>query len=269
VQLEVALPGWLPPLEALMSASVEADLQALGWSEEGGEEHVQVELVPSLERKATLLRIERRKWSNDPATLHGFLGRIADLATHLNEAAWQTRLKEVGLELAVVGQPQLDGFVYGIEVGVRQGASRRARSVSEAYNLVFARVIGPKGLHIVHADDGPRGEGLAVGHPFAESLLSIQGEDEEGIQALFQEERFVDALLPIVHQHRGSVVTDHEIRCRVPVTSSQDLVEIVEAVVQLATLIRPHGLKGIGLEPAGESEAKARPGREMEREPKG
>jgi len=64
------------------------------------------------------------------------------------------------------------------------------------------------GLLLTHQDDAPIGESISVNNPLVDRLIHIESDDREGIYDLFQDMTFVDAVLPLVHGHPGSKVTE-------------------------------------------------------------
>ena len=191
---------------------------------------VVVKLSPN--EQGTELLIQKGGWLEHDKPLRRYISSAEALLMELQESRlrpWAAVAAATGLTLTEeAGLPQLTGQIHGCPVSIRI-----VRDGKRWRTVITAQTAGPAGLHIVHKDHTSGGRPLSIPNPVLSMTVSVFGDDPEVIKEFLSDESRTSALLPVVHGHPGSTVTEDTITLQAQGWLLNDLPEVVEKVTAL------------------------------------
>ena len=185
----------------------------------------------------------------DPQTITAFIRNSLacyELCVHSHEAPWRKLASSVGFSFthfSDVGCYRLDGVVGGavlsatFDRGSAKGGHPSRVTITGSWKRKDERL---DGLHLCHremAETPDAGKAVQLNNPVLEQMIAVTGENQEDIRAFLGSEGVVEALLPLVHAHPGSIVQEKTMRVIVQGREIEEIEAVLEQAIRLSGMM--------------------------------
>jgi hypothetical protein len=189
------------------------------------------------------LVIHRSGWLEQHAPVRELVDAVQVLGHSLVQAwdgPWVELAQARGLAVGKLGQrgaASLVGVIEGLPV------EARARRGPDGWRTeVTAWVDSLPGLRVAHRqladDEGWAGQGVSLGNPVLDMLVTARADDPEALRALLSRDSITEALLPVIHGQPGSTLRHDSVRLVAAGRLREELGDALDDVLALARALR-------------------------------